>query len=238
MKKFWKDLNLIKDDKPNLCNSQLINQTSGNFEYYTPIKIVDAARQTMNGIDLDPASSHIANKHVKAKLIFTIEDDGLKQNWFGNVWMNHPFGKAEEACKSKCKKRCCIPEEKTVLSRADNLRYKHVAGQPAGKPLPNNWRGHCITERIPGNENWINKFILEYEYGLVIEACCITYACTSEKWFQPLLPYLQCFLHPRTNYFLPDGSEKQGVTKGSVVTYLGNNSTKFYDNFSLFGHIK
>jgi len=201
-------------------DAQLINQTSGNFEYYTPIEIVNAARKTMGRIDLDPASSHIANTHVSSESIFTIEDDGLAQDWFGKVWMNHPFGKSEEVCKPKCNKKRCIS---SIFS---------------SKPRPKNWRGHCITERIPGSEDWIKKLISEYEHGAVSEACCITYSCTSEKWFQPLLPYLQCFLVPRTNYFLPDGLKKQGVTKGSVITYLGNNSLNFYKYFSSFGHIK
>lgn len=44
--------------------AQLINQTSGNTEYYTPIDIVDAARYVMGWIDLDPASSALANARI------------------------------------------------------------------------------------------------------------------------------------------------------------------------------
>ena len=47
-------------------NSQLINQDSGNYEYYTPIELVNAAREVMGSIDLDPASSETANKLIKA----------------------------------------------------------------------------------------------------------------------------------------------------------------------------
>lgn len=73
--------------------AQLINQTSGNVEYYTPAGIVGAARATMGGIDLDPASSVTANRIVKAARFFTAIDDGLRQPWAGRVWMNHPFGR-------------------------------------------------------------------------------------------------------------------------------------------------
>ncbi len=72
---------------------QLINQDSGDTEYYTPIEIIEAARIVMGVIDLDPASSAIANKRVRATKYYTKEDDGLKQFWEGNIWLNHPFGR-------------------------------------------------------------------------------------------------------------------------------------------------
>lgn len=75
-------------------------------------------------------------------------------------------------------------------------------------------------------------------HGAVTEACCITYACTSEAWFRPLLLQLQCFCVPRTNYLLPDGTPKPGVTKGSVVTYFGPNGARFAEAFKGFGVVK
>lgn len=65
--------------------AQLINQTSGDVEYYTPPFIIEAARRVMGGIDLDPASSEIANRTVKATRYFTEADDGLQQEWNGRV---------------------------------------------------------------------------------------------------------------------------------------------------------
>ena len=88
------------------------------------------------------------------------------------------------------------------------------------------------------NAAWINKLESEFACGNVIEACCITYACTSEVWFQPLLRRPQCFLSPRTNYLLPDGTVFRGVTKGSVVTYFGTRSNAFTDAFQDLGVVK
>ena len=53
------------------------------------------------------------------------------------------------------------------------------------------------------------------------EAVCITFAATSEKWIQPLLNYPMCLLTPRTNYLRPNGTKVRGITKGSMLTYLG-----------------
>jgi hypothetical protein len=78
----------------------------------------------------------------------------------------------------------------------------------------------------------------EFKMGRTSEACAITYACTSEEWFQPLLNRPQCFLSPRTNYLLPDGSVLKGVTKGSVVTYYGPHIQRFAECFAHLGTVK
>jgi len=154
--------------------AQLINQTSGEVEIYTPAKIIEAARVTLGGfIELDPASSEKANETVKARRFFTLKDDGLNQIWAAQtLWMNHPFSRK-------------------------------------------------------GNPMWINKLIRNYEMRYTRAACCITFASTSEAWFRPLRDFPQCYLSPRTNYLLPDGTVYKGVTKGSVVTYLGPNVELF-----------
>ena len=74
-------------------SATLINQDSGKVEFDTPAYIVDAARAVMGGIDLDPASCSVANRTVKAADYFTKNDNGLSREWFGRVWMNHPFEK-------------------------------------------------------------------------------------------------------------------------------------------------
>jgi DNA N-6-adenine-methyltransferase (Dam) len=66
--------------------------SSASDEWYTPANCIEAARQVLGGIDLDPASSAEANKTVKAARYFTRDDDGLTKAWSGRVWMNPPYG--------------------------------------------------------------------------------------------------------------------------------------------------
>lgn len=94
------------------------------------------------------------------------------------------------------------------------------------------------TFPLHGNAAWINKLGAEFLDMRAESVCCITFACTSEKWFQPLLRFPQCFLSPRTNYLTPDGKIKKGVTKGSCVTYLGPDLDRFRSAFAKLGVVK
>ena len=62
-----------------------VTHNSGRNEWYTPPAIIEAARNVMGSIDLDPASCYEANKIVKATEHYDIEDNGLTHRWEGNM---------------------------------------------------------------------------------------------------------------------------------------------------------
>lgn len=60
-------------------------------EWYTQARYVQAVKEVLGGIDLDPASCAEANETVQATNYFCKEEDGLMLPWFGRVFLNPPY---------------------------------------------------------------------------------------------------------------------------------------------------
>lgn len=68
-----------------------IQSWSGKVEWHTPKEYVELAREVMGDIDLDPASSALAQRTIKAAEYFDEDDDGLSRQWSGRVFLNPPY---------------------------------------------------------------------------------------------------------------------------------------------------
>jgi phage N-6-adenine-methyltransferase len=63
-------------------------------EWYTPEPIIRRASNVFGGaIDLDPASNALAQETVRARRYFDKEENGLRHQWHGRVWLNPPYEK-------------------------------------------------------------------------------------------------------------------------------------------------
>lgn len=86
-------------------------ECSGEFEWYTPGRYIDLARTVMGGIDLDPATSLLAQQTVRADAYYTAAENGLAQPWHGRVWLNPPYN------------------QPTIMQFIEKLVEEYAAGQ-------------------------------------------------------------------------------------------------------------
>ena len=76
--------------------SRHLEQGTGNNERYTPDYIIQAVRQVVGDIELDPASSATANEIIQAQRYYTVELNGLAQDWTAEtLWMNPPYSRGD-----------------------------------------------------------------------------------------------------------------------------------------------
>lgn len=214
-------------------------------EYYTPEYIMTPVRSVLGGIDYDPASNELANTLVQATryssdpgYIDLVEPcsnndnsgrvilpyryfyaGGMGELWNGRVWLNHPFGRDEKACKPlhECRKTVC------------------------------HQRGYHLAKDKPGSYRWIQGLVQSYELGKkitggMIAAATITFSNTDTDWFGLLLPYPQVYLYSRVNFMTRgDGGElvrSPGSTKGATITFFGCDIEVIYENFRELGELK
>lgn len=72
-------------------------------EYGTPPEVWRPLDNAVSGFDLDPASG--AESTPIAETRYTKEDNGLSKAWFGNVWLNPPWGDSQGGGGGKNKNR-------------------------------------------------------------------------------------------------------------------------------------
>lgn len=78
---------------------------SGN-EWSTPPPVVAHAKRVLGipEFDLDPAAT---KENAKALYFYDRAANGLRQNWWGFVWLNPPFSRSLTACEEPCPRTAC-----------------------------------------------------------------------------------------------------------------------------------
>jgi phage N-6-adenine-methyltransferase len=79
-----------------------IHHTSITPEWYTPDIIIDKVLKLYYRINLDPCTNSKVHPNIKADAYFDATDDGLKQPWFGSVYVNPPYGREVGKWVAKC----------------------------------------------------------------------------------------------------------------------------------------
>lgn len=158
-----------------------VAHNSGENEWYTPPQFLDAAREVMGAIDLDPASCELANENVQAAQYFDADENGLDKEWAGNVWMNPPY--AQPLIQQFCDKllsevgagnvisacvlvnngtetgwgQALLREASAVCFPSSRIRFIDKEGKPSGAPL----QGQMIVymgDRVDQFQQTFTKF--------------------------------------------------------------------------------
>ena len=167
-----------------LFKSAHVSHNSGENEWYTPARFVESARVVMGSIDLDPASSKLAQKTVKAAKYYTADTDGLddKHIWTGNVWMNPPYEAGyidkfiTKMDESDVMASIVLVNNSTDTGWFETLTKKASAicfpkgrikfidknGKASGAPL----QGQAIVYRGQCPDDFVSEFL---QYGLCVE---------------------------------------------------------------------
>lgn len=69
---------------------QNVHFSSATAEWPTPQALFDELSAVYGGFTLDPCATP---ENAKCPQFFTKEQDGLRQPWFGKVFMNPPYGR-------------------------------------------------------------------------------------------------------------------------------------------------
>jgi len=78
---------------PTLRPSMAVHYSSETPEWLTPSDFLSLVYAMLGHLDLDPCSSSRTDPNVCASAHYTAEDDGLSQEWHGQVFMNPPYGR-------------------------------------------------------------------------------------------------------------------------------------------------
>lgn len=194
--------------------------SAASVEHYTPPAIVDAARRVLGGdIDLDPASSKIANRIVRARKIFTKEQNGFTRQWEGRVFLNPPGGLCDQ------QGRMLPPRQRGV------------------KQPPGTYEGAQSSAAA-----WHDRLCEQIASGDVTDAVFIGFSVelvqtTQVESRSPILNAdALCFprerirfvvLDPAGNVFLPQTSP----THANVIAYYGPRPRHFRHEFRAFGKV-
>ena len=76
-------------------NTLSVMGSSASPEWYTPAHVADLVVDTLGEVDLDP--SWHPDSPVRARVTYTVENDGLAQPWQGRVYLNPPYGRTIDA---------------------------------------------------------------------------------------------------------------------------------------------
>ncbi|MCL2447879.1 MAG: hypothetical protein FWD17_02905 [Polyangiaceae bacterium] len=212
--------------RADLPSGMAARHLSESNEHYTPAEIVESARRVLGRIDLDPASSEVANAVVQAAQFFTYEDNGYRHCWSGTVFLNPPGGRSDN-------------QERPVPPGCGNPGHKN-AGR-CGLPAPHTHSG------VESNAaKWWTKLASEWQAGRVSAATFIMFSLEQLQTLQLGTPpgpldFPRCYPRRRVAYRTPGGGIGKSPTHASAIFLVSSEREaieRFHREFEGYGRVE
>lgn len=186
-------------------------------EWYTPAPIVEAAREVMGGIDLDPASHEEANRAVRARHFYTEKENGLLLAWFGCVFLNPPGGLVDEFWKKALSERSHYDQLVWIGYSLEQLQTLQVGN----KVTPLDCHICFTSRRIAFVENEAKKALRIQKLLEKGEAP------NASKAARDVAARIRAGKEPPNS-----------PSHSNYIAYIGPNAERFRDVFSQFGQVR
>jgi hypothetical protein len=185
-------------------------------EWYTPKPIVEAAREVMGAIDLDPASHAEANEIVQAARFYTEAENGLVLPWFGRIMHNPPGGLVDEFWKKAMAERERYAQLVWVGYSLEQLQTLQVGNDVT--PLD---FATCFTNRrIAFVENAAKKA------ARIVKLLAKGEAPGAPAAARKVAANIRAGKEPPNS-----------PSHSNYISYIGNQAERFRDVFSRFGRV-
>lgn len=196
-------------------------------EWYTPYTITDMAREVMGHIGLDPASDIAAQSWILAGRYYTAEEDGSLIDWYGNIWLNPPYGRVGRMSSQEYWMRKVLRDYQCGRVSSAIVLTKTVPGYKWWDKLFNDFIPVCITR---GRLSFANGVVVKHFYdqglrGRELFDVAVVAQTEDLKLMSSLFPN---FTNP-----LMSGTSKAA----SSLWYLGSDPGRFCEVFSTIGRV-
>lgn len=191
--------------------------SSATDDWGTPVEILDAARETLGTIDLDPASSTRHNHRVRAVVFFGdggLVSNGFTTSWAGRIFLNPPGGRCD-ADGLRVVKDCVTTGACGLPSSSITRPAGHTHKAPIGSAAKA-WWWKLAEEWHAGRVEMALFLMFSLE---LFQSAQVRESWVESAWSEPM-DHPFCVFSRRLAFIGSDDEPQSGMTHASAAVFL------------------